>query len=939
MYSLPSLLIEIIRTGPAHTRWWRLPAIVAAIFAFTLIGSGALANWTAGSVSGGSGVAAAATIARGATPSAVSAGTSVTVSWAASTLSDGTAVSGYVVKRYNATSGAVQTIGSACAGTITTLTCTEASVPTGQWKYSVTPVFGANWTGTESVQSAIAYTDPTPPTNSVSLSNVSGTAALSGATVYYNGTSAGSFTLTNAVGDTGSGPASSSTAALGGATTGWSTTASTVSTPSGGPYVSGTFSWTAGTTSSPTEVVTGRDLANNTAITNLTFVNDSTPPTGTISYTNGYQVGKYVAVNFTGTDAGSGVVSAQLQRASASFINGSCSALGSYADIGSVNPVSTYTDTAVANATCYSYRYVLTDLLGNTATITTSSVAWVDYAGAVRYETGNIVSQWRLGDILLTGGTVAVDSAGSNTGAYMNGVTQATNGELQNDNNTAATFDGSNDFVQVASPGGLPIAAAARSVELWFKTTRTTQQALFTYGNPAGAGEFGLILNSGATSVTAWGGSAATNPVFTLPSAVSDGKWHYIVETYSGTAVDVFIDGTALPAQSALRTTVLDASGFQLGAVQSAGSTYTGSYFLGSFDEVAVYSKALSATDVTNHYQLGFNPNSNQQGPVGGYAVAAGLTGTGSAYSTSTTLHLSGSKGTDPDGIATTGFLAFEATAPLTSTNNADGVCGTFTAFQLIAKDPPTAGDLTVADKTCYVFAYSVPDTLGNYTTYSTGIIKVDAALPPAPTFTFTGLTNTWAVGSILYYNPTKASGSFTVTANSNDATSGVLTTTFPTFGTNWTASSPATTSRTYSWAATPTGSGAQTVTVTNNASTSSSSAFTLTSDSTAPTGVSISYPATATAATTAAITYAGTDAGSGVVATVISRRSAVLTGTTCGAFPPAYGVLVTNPASSPYSDTTIIPGNCYQYDITMTDGVGNATTVLSAVTLKDSLN
>src|SRR5207302_1397076 len=126
--------------------------------------------------------------------------------------------------------------------------------------------------------SNVAKVDTGAPANSLSLSNVSpaGSAYKSGTTVYYNGNASGggSFKLSNAVSDSESGPASSATAALGGTSAGWSHTASTVSTPAGGPYVSNAFSWAQGTSSSPTETVTGADAAGNTAQSTLTFTND-----------------------------------------------------------------------------------------------------------------------------------------------------------------------------------------------------------------------------------------------------------------------------------------------------------------------------------------------------------------------------------------------------------------------------------------------------------------------------------------------------------------------------------------------------------------------------------------------------------------------------------------------------------------------------------------
>src|SRR3989442_10587734 len=91
---------------------------------------------------------------------------------------------------------------------------------------------------TNSSTSNTAKIDAQNPTNSLTTSSASpvGSVYRSGATIYYRGSVAGSFTLTNAVSDGESGPGSSATAALGGTTSGWSHTPRTRSTPNGGPY-------------------------------------------------------------------------------------------------------------------------------------------------------------------------------------------------------------------------------------------------------------------------------------------------------------------------------------------------------------------------------------------------------------------------------------------------------------------------------------------------------------------------------------------------------------------------------------------------------------------------------------------------------------------------------------------------------------------------------
>jgi hypothetical protein len=226
--------------------------------------------------------------------------------------------------------------------------------------------------------------DTTAPVNSLSLTGQSGGGSfLSGTTLYYRGSVLGSFKIQNAVSDSGSGPASSAFPALGGTTTGWTHTASTVSTPAGGPYVSNEFKWTAGTSSSPTETVTGTDAAGNTAAApTLTFTRDITAPSGgSITYTNGYNTSGTVAVTFSaGTDAGSGInaASGQLKRASTTLTNGSCGTFGAFENVGPEGVSSPYNDSSVATNTCYEYEYVVSDNVGNPATITSASIVKVD---------------------------------------------------------------------------------------------------------------------------------------------------------------------------------------------------------------------------------------------------------------------------------------------------------------------------------------------------------------------------------------------------------------------------------------------------------------------------------------------------------------------------------------------------------------------------------
>lgn len=1126
-------------TGPAHAlrrsangartaRIARRGSILAMVVVITLIASGAWAYWSATSVSGGHGAAAATSVNAGVAPTTTAAGTEVTVSWPAVTLANGQPVTGYELRRYDASTSASQAVLAGCAGILTAASCVESGVPNGSWKYAVVPVFAANWRGAESPKSAtvVVEIDSAPPTNQLSLTSVVGGAHLSGTTVYYRGAAAGSFHIRNAVADAGSGPASSATGALTGPAAGWTHAPSTVSIPAGGPFTSAPFTWAAGASASPSVQVTGRDVAGNTAVTTVNFVDDSTPPSGAaISYGDGTASGRSVSIAFSaGNDAGSGIDTFRLQRAAAPLTGGSCGTFGTYIAIGPASPAAPYVDEGLGSS-CYRYRLVVTDNVGNKAIATSPSVVRVGYAAAVN-STPGLLSYWRLGEaaepvtiedaftgpnngqldnhvsstgttwtklagtttaliytnrvrrgttasgapyvvyyasnapssadysvqatlsvrstltddrvgvigrvntsgafylarwerantswniyrcdsatnctnlaaltnqgaltvnqnyrlrfdlignslklyvngvlkVSATDGTLAAagragfmdghaagsgslqkgattgihlddfqvtpssytkatDDRGLNHGDYMNGVNFGVAGAIGDDPNTAAQFDGVNDYVQVTGATGIPLGSAARSVEAWFKTTSSARQVIFDYGNLGNGQEFGLWINSGGGGFTAWGWGAGYDVGFTAPAPVNDGQWHQVVVTFSSGVLTLYIDGVALPAQSTSRITTMDAHGFGIGAVINPDDINSGGFFDGFIDEVSLYGTALSPATVAAHYELGNAPAMDTSGPSGGHVTVTGLGGTGGSYATSTTLSLSLATGTDPSGITPSGHELSRAAAPLT-----DGVCGTFGSYDLLVEDPDTTHTDDVSDGACYRYRYVVSDGLGFPTVYVSNEVKVDVAPPSAPTLTFSNMTNMYWPGSgtTVYARTGISAGSVRVTATST-APSGIASYAWPYLGSGWTGSSVGLGVTIYSWGgpSTPATPGAKSVTAWSNAGHPSAPApFTIESDNTAPAGSSISYLDAVTNNPSITVTHTlGTDSQSGIGTVELQRSQVPIgSGAMCGGNFSGYATIATDPAAS-YVDSTVTPNHCYRYRLVVSDNVGN---------------
>ncbi len=907
-----------------------LGALSALVLACGLGVGAAWAYWSAEAAPGGNGAAVAATVDQGATPVATVAGTSVTVSWAASSLSDASPVDGYVVSRYDVDTDTPQPLLASCAGTLTALTCTEDDVPEGHWVYSVTPTLATHWRGPESVRSSPVWVDTTPPVNAVTLSDVTGDAVRSGDTVYYRGVAAGSFTLTNTLSDTGSGPASSTTADLAGPSMGWSHTASTASTPTGGPFVSAPFDWDPDTDSSPDEVVTGSDGSGNSTVTTLSFVDDSEGPSGgSVTATGlggtGFAYTASTSASLTlvkGTDA-SGVASTGnlLQRAAATLTSdgtsdGVCGPYGDFATVtGGTDPSSTKVDTGLVTG-CYLYQYVVTDRLGNSTTYT---------SGEVRVDTTAPGAPTR-----------TFQTSGS---TYWNGISSLVY------------------YRSTAASGSFTVTASATDPASGI--LRYTFPAAFGTGWTATPGDLDEMTYSwsgtpqtvSAKSITATNHANKTSPVSATFTPTADttvptaGSVSYLNRATAGTTVDVtFTSGT--DAGSGLAAKVLERASAPL--TNGVCGTF-GAFDPIATDPVSPYTDTVE-TDTCYMYDYETPDNVGNQrtnasasivkvsedvtGPSGGSLTATGLGGTGSAYSTSTSVNLTFSAGTDPSGVATSGNLLQRASAPLLSTNGADGVCGNFGNFATVTNgtDPSSPFTNTLATTAfCWRYQYVVKDNLANATTYTSGDVKVDTSVPSTPTRTFNTFDNTWwpNTGNTVYYRSNAPSGSFRVTASATDAQSGIVSYTFPTaatFGAGWSATPGDLNEMTYSWSGAPAAPGSKTITANNHALLPSlvSTVFTPTVDNTAPTGGTATYPNGGTPNTSVTVALGTvTDAGSGVASKLLQRNSAPLTAGTCGTF-TAYSTIATNPVGTTYTDSSLTMDTCYQYQYVATDNVGN---------------
>ena len=213
-----------------------------------------------------------------------------------------------------------------------------------------------------------------------------------------------------------------------------------------------------------------------------------------------------------------------------------------------------------------------------------------------------LVGHWTFDGPTISGTTVKDVSGSGNNGTMVNGPTPVA-GVL----GQALSFNGTSQYMEI--PG---INAFSFTTSMWIKTTKTDDNIFFQAQNNTPL----WYMEVGATTV---GGAASTQfnvlvrddlgnlgGPYNSGVTVSDGKWHLIVaerDVTTGT-VRLYVDGTAAGSFSYPYSDAIDTIGGPIvqNTIPHTGDIYAGS---GSIDDVRIYNRALSASEVKQLYNLG----------------------------------------------------------------------------------------------------------------------------------------------------------------------------------------------------------------------------------------------------------------------------------------------------------------------------------------------
>lgn len=166
--------------------------------------------------------------------------------------------------------------------------------------------------------------------------------------------------------------------------------------------------------------------------------------------------------------------------------------------------------------------------------------------------------------------------------------------------NSAYSFDGVDDYIQIEHNPTLNLTDSV-TFSLWFKPTDTavlSSQRFLDKSTWNTSDSWGIGLSTNRSYITLAG--LTTDPLLTNP-VLTTSSWYHLVATYDKQNVKFYINGVLDTVRSVSTSTPSNTNPVRIGA----NSILSNNWFDGKLDDIKIYDKALTQSEVDNLYNEG----------------------------------------------------------------------------------------------------------------------------------------------------------------------------------------------------------------------------------------------------------------------------------------------------------------------------------------------
>ena len=212
--------------------------------------------------------------------------------------------------------------------------------------------------------------------------------------------------------------------------------------------------------------------------------------------------------------------------------------------------------------------------------------------------TSGLIGYWPFDSVSVIG-TTALDRSTNKYNGLISGGAVVTSGRVSQ----AVNFDGTDDSMALGSTGYLNVNATAdMTISGWFsRDTFTTDDVIVSKINGIGPGEigYGVYISSGDQLIFKIGDGVQTYTVTTSMTFTTSVWTHFSIVWDQDSAVNtkIYVNGQSVSTSTSGTISDIDDTShtntFRIGALSSGGELFDG-----KLDEIRVYNRTLTASEV-----------------------------------------------------------------------------------------------------------------------------------------------------------------------------------------------------------------------------------------------------------------------------------------------------------------------------------------------------
>jgi hypothetical protein len=184
-------------------------------------------------------------------------------------------------------------------------------------------------------------------------------------------------------------------------------------------------------------------------------------------------------------------------------------------------------------------------------------------------------------------GTTLIDRTGFGRTGTVSGATWSTAGR----NGGALSFDGINDIVTIADHNSLDLTTGM-TLEAWVRPSTVSNTRTVLMKNRSGGMAYALLAGDPASLPAGYVRTTSDQNV-TGAAAIGVNVWTHLALTYDGTTLRLYVGGVEVASRALSGSMVVTTNALTMG-----GNTLGVGYFQGLIDDVRIYNRALTATEV-----------------------------------------------------------------------------------------------------------------------------------------------------------------------------------------------------------------------------------------------------------------------------------------------------------------------------------------------------